>query len=295
MSLITLTIDDDPLDVRDEIVFSKDRCQLHPLSVVHVPVFSGLLNAWTTIFAHHLTLKDAVSEGQAKISAADIDLDAFVDRLTTLLLFICGNDRSAALFVAYFGTTPPHELKRPVLGSELEYVRGWISALKAESNPDLAALGALGETLVANADAAVAALSDARQAQRIFKLTGDYSAFIDQVNSGRKLVYGELSKLPHDPVHKDKHLPGDFADLFFRHESRRNKKVSIASAKEKIAALKDELSEQESLLAKLEAVEAARLQAKQQEAALAAEVAAAEQERAALDKKLAELKAKLKK
>lgn len=294
MPLQTFTTDSPPLDLRDELVHSRDHCQIHPLAQNHVPVFLNLLNAWTTVFAKYLTLNDAVAQAQAQIDTIDIDVDLFVDRVAATVLLKTGNDRNAPLFLAYFGTKQPYEIKRPVLGDELEFVRGWIPALKAESDPDLAALGNIGEPLVAKADLALKSISESKQALRSFRMTGDYSVFVDQVNAGRKAVYGELAKLPHDPLHKDKNLPGHFADWFFKHETRRNKKMSVEASKQRIAALKDELANEEALLAKLEAQEAAKAQAKQEAAMLAAELAAAEQEREALDKKVAELKTKLK-
>ncbi|MDI1475704.1 hypothetical protein [Polyangium sp. y55x31] len=215
-----------------------------------------------------------------------------MDDVAAALLY-GNNDRTSAEFRSFFGSKQPHEIKRPILGEELETVRAWIPVLKSSSKPLLVELGARGEALVENADAAVGALGAAQQEFRSFRLTGGYSKLVDAVNTGRKTVHGELGKLRHQP--EGKGLPADFADGFFRHETRRNKKQTLDAVRARLSALTAELEKETATLAALEAKAKREEEAEQARKALEAELAAAEQARAELEKKTAEIKARLKK
>ncbi|MDI3286864.1 hypothetical protein [Polyangium sp. 15x6] len=291
MRLRTFDTDIAPLPVREHLIYSLGMCENHVLAKQHVVVFSTLLDHWQATFAQFLALQDKISRAEARIDACDDTLDVFVDDVADALLY-GNNDRTSAEFRSFFGSKQPHEIKRPILGEELETVRAWISALKNSPKPLLVELGARGEVLVANADQAVTALGLAQQEFRTFRLTGGYSQFIDAVNTGRKTVYAELGKLRHQP--EGKGLPADFADQFFRHEPRRNKKQTVEAVRARIAALMAELEKETAALAALEAKAKGAEEAEQARKGLEAELAAAEQARAELEKKTAEIKAKLK-
>jgi hypothetical protein len=292
MPLRTFDSDDAPLPLREELTYSRDRCENHDLGAQHVAVFAALLDEWQVVFAKFLALQDKIARAEARVDASDDELDPFVDEVAAALL-LGNNDRNAPEFRAYFGSKQPHEVRRPVLGEELELVRAWIPALKASGNALLANLGTRGEALVAKADGAVEALGAAKQEFRSFRLAGEYSQFVDKLNASRKAVYGELGKAAHAPEAKG--LPGDFPDHFFRHEARRNKKQTPQAVRDRIAALEAELTRQKVSLGELDAKAAADAQAEEARKALEAELVEAERARAELEKKTAEIKARLKK
>jgi len=293
MLLKTHTTDDDPEELRDSIIYTHGQCEGHKLAIQFVPIFATLLEEWQVVFIRYLALRDKISRGESRIDGCDEELDIFVDNVSTTLLLINNNDRGSAEFRQYFGSLRPNEAKKPTLGDELELVRGWIEPLKASSNPLLQQLGARAETLVAEADAAVVALATAQQEYRAFRLTGEYLQFVDRLNANRKATYGELSQIPHQP--EGKNLPANFADRFFRHETRRNKKKQTADSLQKqITALEGQLKKLRAALEDLEGKEVARVRAGAEREAFQAELAEVDKTRAELEKKAAELRAKLK-
>lgn len=151
MPLRTFDTEDAPLALREEITYSRDRCENHSLATKHVPVFAALLDEWQAVFAKFLALQDKIARAEARVDACDDELDPFVDEVAAALL-LGNNNRDSEEFRSYFGSKQPHEIKRPVLGDELELVRSWLPSLKASTNSLLVALGTRGEALVAKAD-----------------------------------------------------------------------------------------------------------------------------------------------
>ncbi|UQA57213.1 hypothetical protein [Polyangium aurulentum] len=286
MPLRTFDTDDNPEMLRGEVVYTLGRCEGHKLAHKHVATSAAHLDGWGVIFGKHLSLRDKSARAESRVDGCDDLLDIFVDEVATTLLLANNNDRNAAEYRQYMGSKPPSEIKRPILGQELETVRGWIAPLLASPNPLLQALGARGEGLVSEADTAVKALATAQQEYRAFRLTGEYSQFVAKLNADRKSIYGDLSKLPHLP--EGKGLPGDFADRFFRHEARRNKKYTVESVRKQITTLEGQLDNFREMLDELEKKEAAKRDAEAEREMLEAKLAEAE-------KQAAEIKAKLRK
>ncbi len=293
MPLRTFDTDEHPETLRGEVIYTLGQCEGHKLTQPYVAVCAANLEGWQPVFGKHLSLQDKISRAESRVDGADDELDGFVDEVATTLLLLNNNDRSAAEYRQYMGSKQPSEIKRPILGKELETVRGWIAPLLASPNALLQSLGARGETLVDEADAAVKALATARQEYRAFRLTGEYCQFVEKLNADRKSLYGELSKLPHGP--QGKGLPGDFADRFFRHETRRNKKLSVDSVQKQIEALEAQREGLRATLEELEKQEAAKQAATAAREALEEKLAEAEKLRAEAEKQAAEIKAKLKK
>ena len=293
MPLRTFDIEDHLDTLRDELLFTIGKCEGHKLTQKHVAGCAADLDGWQMVSGKRLALRDKISRAEGRVDGWDDELDTFVDEVATTLLLLNNNDRSAAEYRQYMGTKQPNEIKRPILGQELETVRGWIAPLQASPNALLQGLGARGEVLVAEADAAVKALATAQQEYRAFRLTGELSQFVEKLNADRKSLYGELSKLPHEA--EGKGLPGDFADRFFRHETRRNKKLSVDLVQKQITALEAQLEGLRATLEELEKKEAAKQAASAEREALEAKLAEAERLRAEAEKQAAELKAKLKK
>ncbi|UQA55551.1 hypothetical protein [Polyangium aurulentum] len=293
MPLRTFDINEDPEVLRDEVLFTVGKCEGHKLTQPYVAACVANLDGWQMVFGKHLSLRDKISRAESRVDGADDELDTFVDEVATTLLLTNNNDRSSAEYRQYMGSKQPSEIKRPLLGQELETVRGWIAPLQASPNALLQTLGARGEALVNEADAAVKALATAQQEYRAFRLTGEYSQFVEKLNADRKALYGALSKIPHGP--EGKGLPGDFADRFFRHETRRNKKVTVDSVQKQITTLEAQLQGLRATLDELKKKEAEKQAASAERETLEAQLAQAEKLRAEAEKQAEAIKAKLKK
>jgi len=245
------------------------------------------------MFSLHQGLLDKITRAESRVDGADDELDIFVDNVSTALLLIYNNNRKSDEYKQFFGSRQPSEIKNPILAEELETVRSWIGTLKGSSNPLLKALGARGEALVKSADDAVEVLGLANQEYRVFRFTGEYSRFVGSFNATRKSIYGELTKLPHLP--EGKNLAVDFANGFFRHERRRNKKVTIESVQKEIASLEGQLAAQKETLEELKAREVTQQQQDAERSALEVEYNEATKASVEAQKKAAALRDKLKK
>lgn len=292
MGLRTCDETEEPEPLRNDVVYSLSKCEGHKLSVTYVPLFSTLLEEWQVVFAKYLALRDKIARAESRLDGCDDELDILVGDVASALILIY-KDRNTAEFREYFGSKQPYEVKDLLLGEELDIVRGWITPLKASLNSLLQALGVRAEELVKNADAVVAAHATAVQELRTFRLTGDYSLFVAHLNRVRKTVYGELSKLPHQP--EGKGLPDSFAERFFRHEKRRNKKQTIESVKKQIKANEVELAKLKVALAELEEKEKQRQAEIVKRAALEAELEETEKARREAEEREEELRRQLKK
>lgn len=216
-----------------------------------------------------------------------------MDAIQQAVLLETKNDRKAPLFLLYFGAKRPHELKRPVLGGQLETMRGWIHSLLASSNPVLAALGARVAHQVAAADVAVASQAKAEQQNRDFRTIGARKGLLDSLNAIRKAIYGKLSELPH--ASPAEHLPATFAEPFFRHDSGgKSAPVTSAELAKQVSDLQSQLAAAEAQLAKALADDASVAKAKSDADAAATALAQAEKEAADAVAKVAALKAKKK-
>jgi hypothetical protein len=279
--------------VLEHCIYTLTRVEAQPLTQDLAPAFVAFQKAWTKTEALELQHHVAVLKAVALVAAADDDLDAFVDRASNVLLSLTGNDRGAPLYKQYFGDKRPSDLKRPVLGAQLEAMRTWVPSLKAASQAPLAKLGQELEAKIAAADKAKTALATAQQETRVFRATGERRALIDQFNALRKDAYGKIAGLPH--THPDQNLPGNLAEHFFKRVSRAKDEsealssvdllAQISEAEASLSALRDRLKE---VVAREEA------EAKAREAAEAedAELAELQKKRAAIEAEIAAKQAK---
>ncbi|MFO0761096.1 MAG: hypothetical protein U0359_31750 [Byssovorax sp.] len=276
--------------VLEENTTTLARLKANPLTADLADDFILFQNTWTKVNAQEIDLRVAVVTALAEVSVVDDMLDPLVDALAAAVLTITKNDRKAPLYLLYFGAKRPSDLKRPVLGEELETMRGFVPSLTSSPIPSLADLGSALGGVVALADQAVAKLALAEQKNRDFRLVGERKALIDQQNALRKATYGKLSEMPH--AMPEEHLPMTFAEQFFRHDrSRSNGHGKPATLAELEAMLKVKLSEMEALkeeIAKAQEKDAADAAAKQK-AQLEADKAALEE----AEKQAAEAAAKV--
>lgn len=279
------------LALRGEIIHTLDQVKAHPLTQTYIPVFEALRDEWSAVFAEELALRDGLSAANARIVSIDTTLNGLAGRVSKLLLVITDDDKTHPLYVAYFKKKTLSDFKRPILGAQLEAMKGWISELKTSEDPNLVTLGADVEAAVTLADAAVAARSKLEADNAFFRETGSRKKLFDKVNAARQQTHGELAKMPHEKLG----LPATFANLFFRHLASDNDDapITVEMIDEEIAALEEQVADKRALR---EALLAERAKEAQVQAAKAAEQAAlAELERAAAEatRKVAEAKAKL--
>lgn len=292
MTLPTLAPDSTVSTLRAEVVYTHSRLLAHPFAAPHALDFTAILAECTKAAADEHALEDAVTTATAQIDGSDDALDSFVDALSNAILLENDNNRSAPEYVQYFGNKRPYEIKRPVLGDELETIRSWIPSLKASKSSTVHALGAQAETYVAQADAAVKAKGTSEQALRVFHITGERRQLVDRINALRKTTYGALAKLPHEP--QGKTLPADFADAFFLHETSKKKTRSVKKVQERIDALQAEIEVLQKDLKDLEKAAADKAKEDAQEASDQEALAQAERDQDEAKARAEALRAKLK-
>jgi hypothetical protein len=283
----TISYTSNQLNVFVEILHTLAQLRAYPITAPFVLGFTALKDRWAEVNTEELGLIDAEVTANAHASRVDDDIDPLVDRLARLILDAIKGNRADPLYRRYFARKRPSDVKRPILGVELDEVRGWIPSLLESELPGLVALGELLRTLVDEADHAVGEQADVARRWDDYVKLGNWRKLIDDLNTQRQDLHADLTKLKNTPEGQD--LPADFADRFFLHATRSRKRQdvpTVASTKVHIAGLEKELAEQQALLAKLEEEE--RLQ-KEAEAQRNADEAAMGE----LERQLAEVKARL--
>jgi len=269
--------------VGGEITYTTSRLIAHPEGAPYVATFTGLREKAKIVQAQEQTLRDAIVDAQAVVDHVDELCDAFVKKLVRVIDGLTDNDRSSKLYTHFLGTKTPSDFSRPVLGPQFADMGKWGESL---SNSDHAALKDLASEhtdLMAKGKAAIGGKQSAESARDRFRDVGERFQFIEEVNAKRKHVHGELSKLPHEK----QSLPTNFADQFFRRETRaKDEEDEEPNTFEAIDAAIVALQQQiEALKLKRKVLEATADQEK------AAQVKAHEDALAALAKKKAEVAA----
>jgi hypothetical protein len=225
MAVPIVALDASLADVLHENSFTLGKLQSNSLAAPFTPQFDTFQTTWQTTDAARTALLITLGKADGAISAADDTLDDFVDTLDKTLLIAVKNDRKSPLYQLYFGEKIPSELKRPILGEELERVRKFIPSLQGSPVASLVALAPSLVTAVAAADAAVAARLAAEQALDDFDVTGGKATLIGSFNALRQTTYGQIAAIPHQSPTTA--LPPTFGDRFFRHAV----KSGVTSAK----------------------------------------------------------------
>jgi hypothetical protein len=282
-----------PLDtLLDHNTFTRARLKANPLTAGLAAPFDAFQTDWTAIRAAETQLHIELVEANAAIAGADEELDVLVDAVSNAVLLITQGNRGAQLYVQYFGAKRPSELRKPVLGAELETMRKWVPSLKASTDANLSSLGDKVEKAVATADDAVQKRAAAEQKIHDFKTIGARKALVDQSNAIRKAAYGKLAEMPH--ANPALHLPKDFAEPFFLHDTGKNAKaLTSADVAAKIAGVEAELGALREQLAAVKAQEQAEARAKSQAEADKQALDAAKKAAAEAAARVAELEAKL--
>jgi hypothetical protein len=280
------------LELVHELSFTTAQLGAHPLGAAHIKDFETLLSATHKGLFRQLELTSAVAVAEAKVARADDVLNALLENVHLSLMQVVARDRDAPLYRRFFGAQRPSEAKRPILGAQLELMRGWVPVLQAAAQPELKALSAPLDAAVKAADAALSALGKAEGEQADFHEIGEVKALIDASNAARKITAGKLA----EAVHKDPaaNLPADFAEGFFLRDSRWTA-PSVKELRTRVARTEALLARHKAQLAEAEGRErlATRAENEAQATALRQEVAEVESRLAADRARAAALREKL--
>lgn len=198
---------------REELKWLSRRLRRHKRAHDLADRVDPLLAEWPGLHAQQLDHWDAQLDAQVDVTLADEALDDAVDAFHADVLASVGNDRASARYRAWF-KLPPNELKRFVLGAELETVRAWITMLDAETDASLTAHRPGFVARVKVADEAVAARAEADRRNAAFRAVGPYADYVGRVQQTREQVAAELERRrAHDTTGE---LPRDWANGFFR-------------------------------------------------------------------------------
>lgn len=243
--------------IRENLIYTQTRLSAGTLTGKLASPFVDLLSDWGKVFAQELQLHDARVTAGAQIDVIDEQIDILVDRLSGVLLVRTGQDRAHPMYRHYFKTGRPSDVKRPVLGRELETVKAWVPSLVASMDTELKALGQELDKQVQAGEKAEAAWREASEKMAAFRMLDERKAFLDKVNRVRQAAYNELQQIRFSP--QGRGLPPDFASGFFQRRSE---------VSPKLEALKEALAERERDVAELK-VKIAAMEAEQSAAAQA--------------------------
>src|SRR5262245_50766190 len=111
--------------VRSHIVFTWERCLMHPLTQDYVPPLEQLLAEGAVVAQMELGFSDALDKAQAHVHGADGGLNELADTVSRTVLSLTHDDRSHKLYTLFFGNKQLSSFKRPILGLQLETMRKW--------------------------------------------------------------------------------------------------------------------------------------------------------------------------
>lgn len=209
--------------IRDDLVFTSSRLLADPNVAAVEKRIAALLEQWGIVSTKQFDLWDAITRADALVGASDDNLDDFIPVFANAIRGLGGGAKNPTW--ALFFKVTPHELAAPVLGNQLEAMRRWVQLLAKGGEPALAQYKKPLEKLIADADAAVKARSEAALANEHFRTKGGLAAFFSDVSKERDGVAASIDAI----AAKSKTLPRNYAARFFR---KRNGKVS---AEEKAA------------------------------------------------------------
>jgi hypothetical protein len=274
----------------DNFFFTSGRLRRHPLTVALADELDAVRPAIDAAWFEELGLIQVLYESEALMEILDSALDGIVDSVQATLLVDLRGNRSSPIYLHYFGSMRPSDLKRPVLRGQVDSMRGWPTSLAASNNATLQEHGVTLTGLLTQADAAIQTNDGASQAFKYFRELGTRARLIDRFNALRKSVYGSLGQIQHN----NPQLGTGWAESFFR-SGGGSERVTLAEIERRIASAQVQLealqAERDRLAAEEDRVAEARAAAErvEKQASLDAARAAAE----TLAAKIAELEADL--
>lgn len=258
----------------DHFLYMLVRLRRNPHTkalVAEAEAFRPKINAART---EERSLSEADMEAGAGVQFADQDLNVSVD-------FVGDNtDRKSLFGMRLFGDLRPSELKRPVLGGQLDVMSGWPEVLATSEKEILVSHAPVVKARVEAGHAAAAEKKGTSNQLSNFRTVGVRVKLNEEHNALRKSLFGKLGDIQHA-----KGLPSSWAESFFMQDSSEG--LSVTELDRRIGSLEGEL----------DALKKQRDALKSEEAKLAAAKAAAsrKEKKARLDaitKARADLEAK---
>ncbi len=211
---------------REELVFTQSRGLADPAAKDLVDPITQVLGAWADVHGQQLALWDAQTRADALVAAADDGLDGLVDRFVIALLSVVGQNREDSRYTLYFKVTPS-ALKQPVLGPELETLKGWSTVLATEKEPALAAFSKELKAGLKRAGEAIKARTKADADNDAFRKTGALATYFGDIATARDTLYLSLETRRVERK-KDRSWPNQF----FRKRARAKPSGEGQAAKE---------------------------------------------------------------
>jgi hypothetical protein len=291
-SPMTFTTDAALETLDDDLTFTLSVLRTFVFASVLVKQYETTIARCETLVLEQRRLQRAIVHAQGLVSAADARLDAIVDKVDLAVQVATDKTPGHPLRKLFFRNIRVSDLKRPVLGSELDTMRPWPKELAESGIASLVALAPMVAEAIAAADAAIAALADAQNANRVFRLTGPRKVVIDDTNALRGATFGFLKEYQY--AHPELNLPTDFASSAFRRTRKAARQtpedldIEIATVEANLDTLRGQRSAH---IAQQEAEVKTRLEGETK----AAELTLAEAQKATAEalKRVEELKGKL--
>lgn len=284
--IVTLVARTGILTLYEEFFFTRGHLVSHPLAAPLVTELDAFRSQLDATLMEELMLTGERFAANAAVEFMDDDLDRLTDAIAALTLIESKNDRGALPYVHYFASQRPSELKRPILGGQLDTMRHWPPSLQAASSKQLQAIGAELAQLVEHADQRTTAQATVGQKIADFRTLGPRKQCVDAFNALRKSLHGKLGEIQH----KTPELGTGWADSFFRQGSSAER-LSVKELDRRIAAAEVELSamkkQRDEMVAQEEAIARARADAEKSQKK--AELQAARKAAAELAARVAEL------
>jgi hypothetical protein len=174
--------------------FTLSQLRNSPYGAPHVATFEALDAEGMQVLTEEINHIKARTETKARVCAVDVKLDDFVTKVSKTVLTLTGEDRGHPLYLHFFGKKSPSDVRKPILGSELETARSWVTALQESPHAALNALVPELQALITEADDAVTARREARKLNRFFRDVGPRQQWLDRMNAERKDLYGALAR-----------------------------------------------------------------------------------------------------
>jgi hypothetical protein len=284
--IITIGLRTAILTLYEDFYFTLGRLRRHPLTQALASDFATFEGTLQTTLLNELKLIGDRHEGDAAVEFVDADLDSLVDAIAAVTLIEAKGDRNSLPYSHYFSAQRPSDLRRPVLGAQLDTMRSWPLSLKTSANEVLANYGTKLDAKILDADQSEAFQRNASSQLSDFRTVGGRKTCIDELNARRKALHGKLGELQHQ--HPE--LGNGWADSFFRQGSG-SEKPTLREIEKRLIAAEEEVTllrkQREEIVAQEDA--AAKMKAEAERARHLLELAAAKKAAAEAAAKIAEL------
>lgn len=198
-----------------DIRYTLARLQANPFAGPLVAEFQDLREEWMIVQAQEIENQEELSDAQALVDVADIQLAAFAGRVSKMVLALVKNDRNHPIYLHFYGDNSQSLLARPHLGVEILEMRPWLTSIETSPHPSLQALAAELGILIVAITKAISTLDAVRAKIRKFCDQGARYQLFERCNEARSAAFEALTRLAKEKPG----LPSDYANGFFRADS----------------------------------------------------------------------------